>query len=96
MLNYVVKDVLETQFRGGNTDSTVAAAIRLGEVTAEIVSHDQFAAGDFAMFCSTTMQPLRTQRMSRFMLEFWLPSWGMKPANSKKSRLQAYCVILVN
>lgn len=45
-LNDVVRDVLETEFRGGDTDNTVAEAERLGAITAEIISHDEFAAGD--------------------------------------------------
>ncbi len=45
-LNEVVRDVLETEFRSGDTDSTVSEAARLGAVTADIVCHDQFAAGD--------------------------------------------------
>ncbi len=45
-LNDVVRDVLETQFRSGDTSSMVGEAERLGAVTAEIISHDEFAAGD--------------------------------------------------
>ena len=45
-LNDVVRDVLETQFRTGDTDQTVTEAARLGAVTADIVCHNQFAAGD--------------------------------------------------
>lgn len=45
-LNDVVRDVLETQFKSGDTDSTVAEAERLGAITADIISHDEFAAGD--------------------------------------------------
>lgn len=45
-LNDVVRDVLETQFKRGQTDDTVAEATRLGSVTAEIVCHDEFATSD--------------------------------------------------
>ncbi len=45
-LNDVVRDVLETQFRTGETDQTVSEAARLGAVTANIVCNDQFAASD--------------------------------------------------
>lgn len=45
-LNDVVRDVLETQFRSGDTDQTVSEASRLGAVTANIVCNDEFAAGD--------------------------------------------------
>jgi putative nucleotidyltransferase with HDIG domain len=45
-LNEVVRDVLETEFREGDTDQTVSEAERLGSVTADIVCHDEFAAVD--------------------------------------------------
>ncbi len=45
-LNDVVRDVLETQFRSGDADSTVNEASRLGAVTANIVCNDEFAASD--------------------------------------------------
>ena len=45
-LNDVVRDVLETQFNSGDTDATVKEVQKLGAVTAEIVCHDEFAAGD--------------------------------------------------
>lgn len=45
-LNDVVRDVLETQFKSGDTGKTVAEATRLGSQTAEIVCHDRFATGD--------------------------------------------------
>ena len=41
-----MRDVLETQFRTGETDQTVSEAARLGAVTANIVCNDQFAASD--------------------------------------------------
>lgn len=45
-LNEVVRDVLETEFRSGDTSSTVCEAEKLGSKTADIVCHDAFAAGD--------------------------------------------------
>lgn len=45
-LNEVVRDVLETEFRCGDTDSTVQEAERLGSKTAELICHDEFAADD--------------------------------------------------
>jgi putative nucleotidyltransferase with HDIG domain len=45
-LTEVVRDVLETQFRSGETDQTVSEAARMGAVTANIVCNDQFAASD--------------------------------------------------
>jgi putative nucleotidyltransferase with HDIG domain len=45
-LNEVVRDVLETEFRSGDTNSTVSEAERLGSVTAEIICKDEFAADD--------------------------------------------------
>jgi len=45
-LNDVVRDVLETQFKSGDTDNTVSEAERLGSVTADIINNDEFAAGD--------------------------------------------------
>tara|TARA_R110002049_G_scaffold27321_2_gene94302 strand:+ start:540190 stop:541155 length:966 start_codon:yes stop_codon:yes gene_type:complete len=45
-LNHVMLDVLESSFRGGDTNETVSAAMQLGSMTADIVCCDQFAAGD--------------------------------------------------
>lgn len=45
-LNSVVRDVLESSFKKNDTDETVSALSQLGAATAEIVSHDQFAAND--------------------------------------------------
>ena len=45
-LNHVMLDVLETSFRGGDTNQTVSNATQLGNMTADIVCSDQFAAGD--------------------------------------------------
>ena len=45
-LNHMMLDVLETSFRGGDTNATVASATLLGNMTADIVCSDQFAAGD--------------------------------------------------
>ncbi len=42
----VVRDVLESAFASGNVDQTVNAAAKLGGLAAEIVTNDQFAAGD--------------------------------------------------
>ena len=45
-LNHVMLDVLESSFRAGDTNETVSAATQLGDMTADIVCSDQFAAGD--------------------------------------------------
>ena len=45
-MNEVVRDVLATSFSSNDTDATVAAVVKLGGMAAEIVSHDEFAAGD--------------------------------------------------
>ena len=45
-LNGVVRDVLETSFREGDTDETVDEATKLGSMTADIVCNDRFASGD--------------------------------------------------
>jgi putative nucleotidyltransferase with HDIG domain len=45
-LNNVVRDVLESTFKQEDTNETVAALSHLGSVTAEIVTHDEFAAND--------------------------------------------------
>ena len=42
----VVRDVLESAFASENVDQTVSAAAKLGGLAAEIVTNDQFAAGD--------------------------------------------------
>lgn len=45
-LNEVVLDVLETSFRGKNTDDTVDAAAELSGIAANLVTREDFAAGD--------------------------------------------------
>ncbi len=45
-LNEVVLDVLETSFRGKNTDKTVAAAAQMSSIAASLVTREDFAAGD--------------------------------------------------
>jgi HD-GYP domain-containing protein (c-di-GMP phosphodiesterase class II) len=42
----VVRDVLQSAFARDNVDQTVRAADQLGGLTADIVTHDEFAAGD--------------------------------------------------
>ena len=42
----VVRDVLESTFASENVDQTVKAADRLGGLATEIITNDQFAAGD--------------------------------------------------
>lgn len=42
----VVRDVLESSFRSNNVDNTVKAADQLGGLAADIVTNDEFAAGD--------------------------------------------------
>jgi putative nucleotidyltransferase with HDIG domain len=45
-LNEVVLDVLQTSFRGKNTDKTVGAAAQLSSIAAGLVTREDFAAGD--------------------------------------------------
>lgn len=45
-MNEVVRDVLATSFSSNDTDATVAAVVKLGAMAADILSHDEFAAGD--------------------------------------------------
>ncbi|MCM2372697.1 HD-GYP domain-containing protein [Aporhodopirellula aestuarii] len=45
-LNEVVLDVLETSFRGKNTDDTIDAASQLSGIAASLVTREDFAAGD--------------------------------------------------
>lgn len=45
-MNEVVRDVLRASFASKDTDETVAAVAKLGAMTSEIVSHDEFAADD--------------------------------------------------
>jgi len=42
----VVRDVLESSFKSDNVDRTVKAADQLGGLAADIVTNDEFAAGD--------------------------------------------------
>lgn len=45
-LNEVVRDLLDSAFKTGNTDASVVTATYLGEQTANIVCNDEFASGD--------------------------------------------------
>ena len=45
-LNEVVRDVLETAFTKGQTDTTVSAADKLGLLACDLVTNDEFTAGD--------------------------------------------------
>ncbi len=45
-MNAVVRDVLANSFRANDTDQMVGAITELGAMAAEIVSNDQFTAGD--------------------------------------------------
>tara|TARA_R110002049_G_scaffold50370_2_gene142966 strand:+ start:18522 stop:19439 length:918 start_codon:yes stop_codon:yes gene_type:complete len=45
-LNEVVRDVLETAFAKDQTDTTVSAAEKLGQLATELVTQDEFTAGD--------------------------------------------------
>ncbi len=45
-LNEVVRDVLQSAFAKGDVDQTVSAAEKLGLLAADIVTKDEFAAGD--------------------------------------------------
>ena len=45
-LNEVVRDVLESAFTKDDTDTTVTAAEQLGQLASELVTRDEFTAGD--------------------------------------------------
>ncbi len=45
-VNEVVRDVLEGDFKKGNSDAAVSSANELGSMTADLIMHDEFAAAD--------------------------------------------------
>lgn len=45
-VNEVVRDVLESDFKRADNDRMVDSAMELGSITADLITHDQFAAAD--------------------------------------------------
>ena len=45
-VNEVVRDVLEADFKSNDDSATIASAMQLGSMTADLITHDEFAAAD--------------------------------------------------
>lgn len=45
-VNDVVRDVLESDFKSGDDTATISSVMDLGAMTADLITHDQFAAED--------------------------------------------------
>ena len=71
-------------------------AIRLGEVTTEILSQDQFTAGNLCRFFQHDYATIAHSASVAFYAGIMAADLGMKPSTCKKLQLQAYCMILVN